>query len=359
MIRNFTIIFFSAILLSCSNSKNNPEPDPPSTKSGYFPPVNSDEWETETASSLGWDEAKLNEAITFAQSKNTYGLIILHKGRIVSENYWNGWNKNTRYYIASTGKSVTAYLTGIAQQEGLLTINDKTSKYLGSGWTSLPAAKEDLITIKHQLCMTTGLDDGVSDVDCTDPACLIYKADAGNRWAYHNAPYHLLHDVIAQASGTTISNFTKTRLADPIGMKNYTWINHILWLNTRDMARFGLLMLNKGKWDDKTLMTDQAFFADMINSSNNYNPSYGYLWWLNGKISFMVPTLQTNFPGSLTPSAPKDMFAALGKGDKKIYIVPGLNLVIVRQGDDTGTSVLGPSSFDEQFWAKLKPALKY
>ncbi|WP_042479141.1 serine hydrolase domain-containing protein [Solitalea canadensis] len=361
MIQKSTFVcLISVLLISCSNSDNHTEPTPNTNNSSfYFPPLNSDDWETETAASLGWDEAKLNEAITFAQSKNTYGLIILHKGRIVSENYWNNWNKNTKYYIASAGKSVTAYLVGIAQQEGLLKINDKTAHYLGNGWSSLPIAKEELITLKHQLIMTTGLDDNVVDVDCTDPSCLIYKADAGTRWAYHNAPYHLLHDVIAKASNSTISNFTKTRLADQIGMKNYTWINHILWLNTRDMARFGILMLNKGKWGEKTLMTDQQFFADMIHTSNNYNPSYGYLWWLNGKSSFMVPTLQTSFSGPLTPSAPADMYAALGKGDKKIYVIPSLDLVVVRQGDDTGTAVLGPSSFDEQLWAKLKLAIKY
>ncbi|MNH48126.1 hypothetical protein D3C78_1563010 [compost metagenome] len=53
------------------------------------------------------------------------------------------------------------------------------------------------------------------------------------------------------------------------------------------------------------------------------------------------------------------MYAALGKGDKKIYVIPSLDLVVVRQGDDTGTAVLGPSSFDEQLWAKLKLAIKY
>ncbi|MCO4291823.1 serine hydrolase [Solitalea sp. MAHUQ-68] len=353
------LLLISTLLFSCS-SNNNPEPNPPSdNKSYYFPPNSSNEWETETASSLGWDETKLAEAITFAQSKNTYGLIILHRGRIVTENYWNNWNKDTKYYIASAGKSVVAFLTGIAQQEGILNINDKTSKYLGTGWSSCPAVKEDLITIKHQLSMTTGLDDGVADVDCTDPSCLIYKADAGKRWAYHNAPYHLIQNIIATASGTTMNNYTKTKLSDVIGMKGSTWVNYILWLNTRDMARFGLLILNKGKWADKTLMTDQNYFNAMVNTSNTYNPSYGYLWWLNGKANFMVPTLQTVFPGALTPSAPTDMIAALGKGDKKIYIVPSLDLVVIRHGDDTGTSVLGPSSFDEQFWAKLKLAMKY
>ena len=70
----------------------------------------------------------------------------------------------------------------------IININNKTSQYLGAGFTSLPLAKENLITVKHQLNMTSGLDDTVTDPNCTTPACLTYRADAGTRWAYHNAP---------------------------------------------------------------------------------------------------------------------------------------------------------------------------
>jgi hypothetical protein len=336
------------IIIAISSCKKNgiTEPSvPPTNTSYYYPPTGSDTWETTDAASLGWDVAKLNEAIAYAQSKNTYGLIILHKGKIVTENYWNGWDMNTKYLIASAGKSVTAFLTGIAQQ--------------GKGWTTCPPAKEDLITVRHQLTMTTGLEYNVPDENCATASCLTYKADAGTQWYYHNAPYRLLQDVIANASGTNYNLYTKTKLADKIGMKNYTWLNYILWLNTRDMARFGLLTLGKGKWDTQKLMTDTAYFSAMTNTSNSYNKSYGYLWWLNGKQSIMTPTSTQVYPVSLSASAPADMIAALGKGDKKIYVIPGLDLVVVRHGDDTGDAVLGPSSFDEYFWAKLKSAIKY
>ena len=102
---------------------------------------------------------------------------------------------------------MTAFLVGIAQQEGIININNKTSQYLGRGWTSEPLLKENLITIKNQLTMTTGLDDGVTDDDCTLPSCLIYKADAGTRWAYHNAAYTVLDSVIVNASGMGFNNY--------------------------------------------------------------------------------------------------------------------------------------------------------
>lgn len=354
-----TAVAVCIFISSCKKDETTLTPiTPPTPTTMYFPPIGSDTWETVSAQSLGWDVTKLNEAVDYAGTKNTYGLIILYKGRIVTEKYWNNWTMNTVYYIASAGKSVTAFLAGIAQQEGQLNINNKTSTYLGAGWTSAPLGKENLITVKHQLTMTTGLEYNVPDDDCITPACLTYKADAGSFWYYYNAPYRLMQDVIANATSTNYNTYTKTKLADKIGMKNYTWFNYVLWLNSRDMARFGLLTLNKGTWNGNTLMTDQAYFNAMTNTSQNHNQSYGYLWWLNGKSSFMVPTLTLVFPGSLNTSAPADMIAALGKGDKKIYVIPSKDLVVIRHGDDTGDAVLGPSSFDNNFWAKLMLAIK-
>jgi CubicO group peptidase (beta-lactamase class C family) len=136
----FAAALLSLVFVSCK--KNNPATTPivtpPTTM--YFPLIGSDTWETVSAQTLGWDVAKLNEAVAYAGTKNTYGLIILYKGRIVTENYWNNWDKNTLYYIASAGKSVTAFLAGIAQQEGHLNIINKVSSYLGVGWTSAPVA---------------------------------------------------------------------------------------------------------------------------------------------------------------------------------------------------------------------------
>ena len=133
------------------------------------------------------------------------------------------FTSNTPWYWASAGKTLTAFLTGIAQQEGLLNIGDKTSKYLGEGWTSAPAEKEDLITIRHQLTMTTGLDYEVDDLDCTDPSCLLYKADAGTQWFYRNAAYTLIEQVISNASGESYNNFTNERVEQTTGMSG-TWI---------------------------------------------------------------------------------------------------------------------------------------
>jgi len=353
-----TLILAFVFLLTACSKKEPPSPTIPQNTQTYFPPATGDEWESTSAASLGWDVGKLNEAIEYAGTTNGYGLMILHKGRIVTEKYWNNWNANTKYPINSAGKSVTAFLVGMAQQEGNLKLDDKTAQYLGTGWTSLPPDKEALVTIRHHLTMTTGFEDNVPDDNCSVPSCLTYKTDAGSRWAYHNAPYRLLQTIVAAATGTTFSQYTQTRLAAPIGMKNASWNNGVLWLNTRDMARFGLLTANKGTWGDKPVLSDPAYFNAMVNASQNFNRSYGYLWWLNGKASFMLPSIQTVFAGSMNPDAPADMLMALGKDDKKIYVVPSLDLVVVTHGNDAGTSTAGPSSFDNAFWSKLRLAVK-
>jgi CubicO group peptidase (beta-lactamase class C family) len=329
----------------------------------YYPPneaTNAGVWETKSAASLGWDETQLQAAFDYAATKSTFGLIVLHHGKIVKEQYWNGWTKDNRYPLNSAGKSIVATIACIAQQDGILNINNKTSTYLGNGWTSLPLAKENLITVKHQLTMTTGLEDAVPDDNCTTPSCLTYKADAGTRWAYHNAPYRLLQDVLGVASGKSFPLYAKEKLNDKIGMNtNHFWLNNIFYCTTRDAARFGSLILRKGDWNGTALITDQNYFTAMTNTSQNLNLSYGYLWWLNGKASSMAPTLQTVFPVSLAPNAPADMIMALGKDDKKVYVVPSLDVVVVRLGDNAGASLLGPSSFDNDLWTKFKPAMKF
>jgi hypothetical protein len=73
----------------------------------------------------------------------------------------------------------------------------------------------------------------------------------------------------------------------------------------------------------------------------------------------MLPTLQNVFTGFMVPNAPADMFAALGKNDQKIYVVPSQKLVIIRMGNAAGNVQLAVSSFDNELWGKLKPLIGY
>lgn len=321
-------------------------------QSSYFPPLLGNSWDTVSPLTLGWCPDKIDSLENYLAQKNTKAFIVLKHGKIVIEKYFGTFTKDSLWYWASASKSLTGFLTGIAQEENLLSIEDTVSRFLATGWTICPPQKERLIKIKHQLSMTSGLDDGVPDDFCIIDTCLSYLADAGTRWAYHNAPYHLLEDVIANASGGSYNAFTTTRVKSKIGMQGL-WYDYIFYSRLRDMARFGLLIQNKGIWNADTLLHDTSYFQNMLNSSQNLNLAYGYLWWLNGKSSFMLPQSQFVFQSTLIPNAPADAVAALGKNDQKIYVVPSLDLVVVRMGNSSGIPVYALSNFDNEVWARL------
>ncbi len=321
----------------------------------YFPPLTGNTWDTLSPVSLGWCPDKVAPLLDYLGEKNTKAFILLKDGKIVIEKYYGSFTADSLWYWASAGKTLTAFVTGIAQQEGHLSIQDTTSQYLGTGWTICPAAKEEKITIRTQLTMTSGLDDGVADPYCTLDTCLQYKADAGTRWAYHNGPYTLLDGVIEAATGQTLNSYFTQKVKTVTGMTGAFFpsgYNNVFFSKPRSMARFGLLMLNKGNWNGNQIMTDTAYFHQMVNSSQNLNPSYGYLWWLNGKSNFMAPGFQFTFPGPLNVSAPSDMIAALGKNGQIINIVPDQNLVYIRMGDAPGVGEV-PISFNDTIWQKL------
>jgi len=326
----------------------------------YFPPNSGNTWDTISPASLGWCPDKIDILYDYLENRNSKAFILLKDGKIVLEKYFGTFTQDSAWYWASAGKSLTAFTVGIAQQEGHLSISDTTSQYLGTGWTTCPQPKEDMITIRHQLTMTTGLDDGVPDPFCTDPGCLQYFADAGDRWAYHNGPYTLLDDVIASATGQNLTTYTTQKVLLPTGMTGAyipSGYNNVFWSKPRSMARFGLLILNKGNWNGNQVMTDTAYFHDMVNTSQLLNHSYGYLWWLNGKTSFMIPQLQVVFPYMLNQSAPEDMICALGKNGQVINVVPSMDLVFIRMGNAPGDNGLVTTFFNDTIWQKLNDVM--
>ena len=355
--KNLPYFFLIALtlFLSCS-SNNNPIEENPLSNELYFPPINTNTWETLTISELEWNEAALQPLLNYVERKGTKAFLILKNGRIVVEWYGNGEHEDSNLAWNSAAKTLVAFTTGIAQQEGHLNISDASKNYLGSGWSNLTSEQEESISIKHHLTMTTGLDYTVQNNNCTNPSCFIYKNDPGSFWYYHNGAYTILHDIISGAVGTDYNNYFNDKLKNKIGMQG-AWIPFgyykLYYSNARSMARFGLLNLNEGVWSGIDILNDSSYFEAMTNTSQDLNKAYGYLWWLNGKDSFRGPGLTVEFQGTLIPNAPSNMIAGLGKNDQKMYIVPSQNLVIIRMGDDVGESLLGPSSFDNELWGEI------
>jgi len=313
----------------------------------YFPPVDG-EWEHVAPASVGWNADKLNEALDIAGKNRSSGVVILHRGRIMAERYWD--LDQNRFHagkdraghaiedVASAQKSVSSILVGIAQHKGLLAIQDSVQKYLGPGWSKASPEQEKAITIRHLLTMTSGLSND-----------LTYDAPAGTRWFYNTACYSHTLEVVAAAAKKTPNELTREWLTGRIGMADSRWVErsgNVTRLNprgfattARDLSRFGLLILADGKWNGETVIADRDYLRAALTPSQNLNPNYGYLWWVN--------TRQSRFP-----DAPADMVAALGAGTHDLFVVPSRGLVVTRLGDATGRG----SSFQKDFLPRLMAA---
>lgn len=308
---------------------------------------------------------ELAKLLVWLPTQDTRAFIILKDGKIVVEEYWGNkltglgtMDQDSFWYWASAGKTLTAALVGIAQEEKLLSIYDRTDKYLGKGWTFLTSVQETDIKLIHQLTMTTGLDDRVENLDDTSRESLKYLAKPGSRWSYHNAAYTLLENVVINASGKTYQTYYEERIGKKIGMKGFwqlTGLNNVFYSDARSFARFGLLLLANGNWDGAKVWSSN-YFTSLSESSQNLNLRYGYLTWLNGKSSYMVPGPQTVIPGMLVSEAPADMYQAMGKNGQFLMVIPSQNMVIVRMGG-SGDNSLVPFLLIRDIWDKLNPVL--
>lgn len=340
-------------LLACDSDA--PQPGP--VEEMYFPSNTDQLWETKSMESLKWNTDAVDDLEEYLIQANSKAFMILVNGRIVMEEYYGGHTQTSTWEWNSAGKTLVATTTGIAQQEDLIDINTPANQYLGAGWTSETSEEESLITSRHLLTMTSGLND---ESNLVIKSNLTYLADAGTRWSYSNV-FQKLMDVVAAASDQEFDTYFDAKLKNKIGMDGY-W-NHgtiftIYHSSARSMARFGLLALNKGKWKDEQVVTE-AFFTESTSTSQSINPSYGYLWWLNGKSKYMVPGGQTVYNETLVSNAPADMFAAMGASDQRIYVIPGLNMIVVRMGEasDPDNPSFALSGFDNNLWEKINAVI--
>ena len=188
----------------------------------YFPPARG-EWEKVEPATIGWDAAKLKQALAYAGKQQSSGVVILYRGRILAEQYWKlnppertpSGGRNPYFHfllgvdgqghsienVASAQKSVAAMLVGIAQQKGLLKIDDPVSTHLGKGWSQAPAEAEAKITIRHLVSMSSGLG-----------TRLQYVAPAGTKWFYNTTAYSRSLTCVARASGMDENQLTKNGL---------------------------------------------------------------------------------------------------------------------------------------------------
>ena len=267
-----TAFFIGLVIWGCSKSDSSTEEDPSDTvQQLYFPPLSSAAWETVSPAELEWNLNAETPLQDLLEERGTKAFLMLKDGKIAVEWYFDSFTKDSIWYWASAGKTLTAFTVGLAQEQGFLNLSDRSSQYLGEGWTSAPLEKENLITVRDQLTMSSGLNELF--FDCVSPDCLRYLADSGSRWAYHNGPYTLLQQVVANATQLPYSSYFNTELRNKVGMDGF-WLstngqNNVYFSTARSMARFGLLSLNSGTWEEEVIMSDTAYANEMKNSSQD------------------------------------------------------------------------------------------
>ncbi len=328
------------------------------------------DWQQCSAAEAGWDQEKFDAALDFAMSRKSSSVVVVQAGRIIAERHSELSHPSDRYSamklgktsdghaiedVASVQKSVVSLLVGVTVDKGLLNLDDSVQKHLGIGWSNADKEQEAPITIRHLITMTSGLN-----------TKLKYAADAGTRWAYNTNAYAKSLACLEAVTGLSANELTSQWLLNRIGMRDSRWAKRT-WLadtgvdanvsgfatSARDLARFGLLVLASGKWQDQSLVSPE-YLQSALTASQQLNPSYGYLWWLNGQSSAIRGGRKVD--GPLNSSAPADLVAGLGALGRKCYVVPSLNLVVVRLGDNPEGS--GQANFDAEFWRQLMLARK-
>jgi CubicO group peptidase (beta-lactamase class C family) len=332
------------------------------------------QWELRAPKDAGMDAEAIDEAVRYAAAHNSTGLVIVRAGRIITERYWQGWNAETAQPIFSSSKSVAATLVGMAIEEGRMKGVEQSASAFVPAWKDSPKAE---IAIRHMLSMTSGIRVGpvraVADVDAfEETAALPLDHKPGAVWAYNTPVYRMLLRMLENATGESINQYTQRRLAGPLGLQYSSWDcspapnnkTNCAWYRSclRDMSKFGLLILRRGRWADKQLVS-AAYVKESTSTSQKLNEAYGYLWWLNGRSSFKLAGGRAG-QGMLWPDCPADAVGALGAQDKKIYVVPSLDLVVARHGGVAGVARTpgeeggGRTSFDNELLGRICRAVK-
>jgi len=261
----------------------------------------------------------------------TDSLLVLHKGKLVYEKYADGWDESKPHYTASVTKTVVSALAGIAAAEKYIRLDSKVADYFPGTIVPGQESKNNL-TVEHLLTMTSGIPgDAQNDAwwdnlwNSTDPGALIFALPQthppGTNWAYDSAAVHLLAFLLAKAVDENLANYAQDKLFDPLGMEPVIWESTDAgwalggWgisMTPRDMARFGQLYANYGRWEGKQIIP--ADWVAQTPSRSMNAGAYGRLVW-NFKFA--------PFFG---------FFEAYGAGGQCIDILPGLKLVLVRTG---------------------------
>ena len=312
----------------------------------YFQPKElGDGWKTSNLKSLNIDSTLIYKL--FSQLKNgeskVHSVLLVKNDQLIIEEYFNGHSENKPHDLRSTTKSIRAILMGIAIDNGFVKdVEDPISKYIIS-----PVPNKNIderkkkITIKHLLTMSSGLDCNDWDEKSKGQEDKVYKKkdwlqytldlsmvnEPGTVSNYCSMGAILTAEIISQASGMTIDKFAEIYLFNPLGITNVNWGHTTdkkvissgkrLYMTSRDMVKIGQLILNKGKWHKKQIVSEKWVEESTTPKTTISRIGYGYFWW--------------NIPFN----ANEKVFVsktATGNGGQYIMVIPEIDMVAVFTG---------------------------
>lgn len=309
----------------------------------YQQPKNdNDGLKTGNLDNTGLDKHLLHEMmqkIVDGTYPNVHSILIIKDGKLVFEEYFYEYDKNTLHELRSATKSFVSALTGIAIEKGYIkSINEQVLPYFPEYTFKNNIENKKRITIENLLTNQSGLDCDVYNAKAIgNESTMAYEKDwiqysldlpmndsAGGKGQYCSSNPIILGRIIEKATKTSLPEFAQQTLFKDLGIKNFEWhfkpdsssgetfcqVN----LRPRDMAKFGLLYLNNGLWNGKQIISKNWVEQSLDKHAVVAGLDYGYLWWTK-----YLDANGTRYYGKL----------AQGNGGQKIYIFKELNLVTV------------------------------
>lgn len=284
-----------------------------------------------TAIEQGMDPGILGGAVCYLDTYDAASLIVVRHDKIVLERYYLGDKDSTSNVFSVTNSFISA-LIGIAIRDGFIgDRGDSLEKYLPSYYKNSIDPGWKNINIKHLLTMTPGFSDDMENWTSSEDRVgftfgLPLSVKPGEKFHYANSATHLLSAVITDASGMDTLTFAQKNLLEPLHFKNASWSADPkgynmgyanMFLRPRDMAKFGCLYLNGGKWEGRQLIprewvkeSTKVQYDFNKEEDRGFENGYGFLWWISGETGY-------------------HMFSALGYGGQSIDVIPDLDLVVV------------------------------
>jgi CubicO group peptidase (beta-lactamase class C family) len=248
-------------------------------------------------------------------------------------------------------KSVVSLLLGIAVDDGMIKDLDAPIFLFFSEYADLRSPEKDRITLRHLLTMSAGLEWHEFDTPYTeamnsanlaryaaDPDRFVLEqrmvARPGQVWNYNSETSSLIGAILTRATGKPVEELARTLLFEPLGIDDVAWgprLRHgygALWLRPRDWAKIGQLVLNRGVWEGKQIVSAAWVAQSTAEQIKARQPfSYGYQWWLGR---------------SLNGDRAIGWTAALGFNSQKIIIIPELDMVVVFNASHESSNTVAP-----------------